>query len=430
MLRKNYFTFLIVVALFLAGSVAAFAQGGTVKGKVQLKKASGALEPVEGANIEIYRVDAVSGKLTPTTTNAKGEFTFTDVPSGQLFAILTTAPNLKPEVTTEVKAGSVLAITVSPGGGEVPSEADVREAIAQSKNPISPEELKKREKLAAEVNAKNEKVKNINQVVNTAMSEGKTAFEAKNYDLAIVKYTEGINADPEYAGTAPVFLNNKGTALKLRGFESYKKSSTDTANKQTLMESAKKDFQEAIISFQKSLAILKTATTTDAKLQKSYEANRNAALRELVETYRLMVGSRADQTMGKEAATVATDYAAGETDPAQKTKTLVILADTLRLAGDSANAVPVYRIAMTGAPENPDILAGLGLSLFSAGAEKSPADKALMQEGLDLMTRFAEVAPETHPLKADVKGAVEYIKTTEKLTPQKTTRPAASKKKT
>jgi hypothetical protein len=65
--------------------------------------------------------------------------------------------------------------------------------------------------------------------------------------------------------------------------------------------------------------------------------------------------------------------------------------------------------------------------LFSAGAEKTPADKVLMQEGLDMMSRFAEIAPETHPLKADVKGAVEYLKTTEKLTPQKIARPARKK---
>ena len=425
MLRKNYFTFLTLAALFLLSSIAVFAQG-TVKGKVQLKKADGSMVPVEGANIEIYRVDVATGKLPSIKTNAKGEFTVADVPSGQMFAILTTAPNLKPEVTTEIKAGSTVEITVSPGGGEVPTEADVREAIAVSK--MSPEEIKKREKLAAEINAKNEKVKNINQVVDKAMTEGKAAFDAKNYDLAIVKYTEGISADPEFAGTAPVFLNNRGTALKLRGLESYKKSTTDTANKQSLMDSAKKDFQEAIASYQQAATILKTATTTDAKLQKGYVENRNIALRELVEIYRLMIGTRADATQGKEAIAVATNYAAAETDPAQKTKTLVLLADTLRLAGDSSSAVPVYRMAMTSAPENPDILAGLGLSLFSAGAEKSPADKPLMQEGLDLMTRFAEIAPETHPLKADVKGAVEYIKTTEKLTPQKVTRPASKRK--
>ena len=78
-------------------------------------------------------------------------------------------------------------------------------------------------------------------------------------------------------------------------------------------------------------------------------------------------------------------------------------------------------------PDNPDALAGLGLSLFSAGAGTVPENTAQMQEGLNLMTRFAEIAPETHPLKASVKDAVDYLKT-KKLEPQKT--PKAGKKKT
>lgn len=455
MSRKNYFTFLTVAALFLASSLAVFGQAAPVRGKVELLKADGTKAPLAGAVVDVYRTDS-KGKAPSAKTDKKGNFGFAGLLIGQTFAFAISAPNAESQVFPNIKPGQDgLTFTLHEGDGKALTEEEVRQALTAPKTaqgntqtqgkaqpqaeskPATAEEIaaaKKAqaeyEKQVAEVTAKNKKVENINQVVDKALKEGRAAFDAKNYDLAIVKYTEGVDADPEFAGTAPVFLNNKGTALRQRGFESYKKSSTDTANKQSLMESAKKDFQEAISAFQRSLAVLKTATATDAKLQKDYEANRKAALAGMVETYRLMVGSRADQTQGKEAVVVATDYVAAEADPAQKTKTLVSLADTLRLAGDSSNAVPVYRMALTSAPENPDILAGMGLSLFSAGAEKTPADKALMQEGLNMMTRFAEIAPETHPLKADVKGAVEYLKTTEKLTPQKTARPAASKKKT
>jgi hypothetical protein len=37
------------------------------------------------------------------------------------------------------------------------------------------------------------------------------------------------------------------------------------------------------------------------------------------------------------------------------------------------------------------------------------------------MNKFIEVAPETHPLKSSVKDAVDYLKTQEKLAPQKVT---------
>jgi hypothetical protein len=45
------------------------------------------------------------------------------------------------------------------------------------------------------------------------------------------------------------------------------------------------------------------------------------------------------------------------------------------------------------------------------------------------MQKFADSAPETHPLKASVRDAVEYLKTQDKLAPQKTTKAVGTKKK-
>jgi hypothetical protein len=50
-----------------------------------------------------------------------------------------------------------------------------------------------------------------------------------------------------------------------------------------------------------------------------------------------------------------------------------------------------------------------------------------MQEGLNFMQRFSDIAPDTHKLKASVKDAVELLKTEQKLAPQKIT---TTKKKT
>ncbi len=49
------------------------------------------------------------------------------------------------------------------------------------------------------------------------------------------------------------------------------------------------------------------------------------------------------------------------------------------------------------------------------------------QEGLNYMQRFAEVAPDNHPLKSSVKDAVEYLKTQDKLAPEKI-KPSPKKK--
>src|SRR5690606_21015782 len=55
------------------------------------------------------------------------------------------------------------------------------------------------------------------------VKEGDAALDANNYDLAIAKYEEGFNSDPEFAGTAPTFLAKKADALRRRGIETYNK---------------------------------------------------------------------------------------------------------------------------------------------------------------------------------------------------------------
>ena len=49
---------------------------------------------------------------------------------------------------------------------------------------------------------------------------GNDALKAKNYDLAIAQYDEGLTADPEHPG-APALLTNKTMALNRRAVERY-----------------------------------------------------------------------------------------------------------------------------------------------------------------------------------------------------------------
>lgn len=431
--------FLIAAALFLTGSLAVFAQTAPLRGKVELKKADGTTAPVAGALVEVYRVD-IKGKLPSGKTNKSGEFTFAGVPLAKLF-IAVTAPGIQPQVFPNISPGGEnMVLAVYEGTGNALTEDEARSLLtggpkaetAAAAAPQNNEEAKKAqaeyEKKLKEATERNEKIKNINQVIDKAISEGKAAMDAKNYDVAVVKYDEGFNADPEYAGTAPVFLNNKATALKLRGFESYKKASTDAANKDTLLASAKKDFADSISAFQKSLTILNGATTTDAALQKNYAGYKMVALSGAVESLRLSVGSRADVSRTGDLATALKDYVAVETDAALKAKTQLMVADTLRSAGDSVNAIPVYRTLLESNPDNADALGGLGLSLVNVASSTDPIDKDGLQEAINTLERFVQTAPETHSLKVEVKGVVSYLKNDLKLTPQKTTKPAAKKK--
>jgi hypothetical protein len=443
MYRKNFIVSLLATALLLAGSFAAYAQTTQpVRGRVMLQKADNTTTPVAGALVEAYRTDISKGKVPPAKTDKNGYFSFAGLPLGQTFALVISAPGIKSEIFPNVKPGlEGFTITVFEGDGRQWTEEEVRQALASVSNttPELTEEQKKEqaelEKKRAEIAAKNEKIKAINAIIEKSLNEGAKALEANDYDTAIARFDEGYNADPEFAGTAPVFLNNKANALRLRAFNSYKKSTTDPANRAALLEDTKRDLLDAIAAVQKTVDILKTATTTDANVQKNYDTNKSKAYWIMVESYRLLLETKADESKTEEAAKALEEYSAVETDAAQKSKMQLQIADAIRKTGNTDLAIPIYKRLYENSPENPDVLAGLGLSLFNSGLVASAngqtqEGKAQMQEGLNYMQRFTEIAPETHPLKVSVKESVEYLKTQENLTPQKTPKPSSTKKRT
>ncbi|MDQ3323421.1 MAG: tetratricopeptide repeat protein, partial [Acidobacteriota bacterium] len=450
MFRKNYFSRLTAVALFLSGSLFVFAQTAPVRGKVELKKADGTTEPVAGAMVEVFRTDA-KGKLPTGKTDKKGNFSFAGFPLGQTFALSISAPTIKPGVYQNIKAGMEnVNIIVVEGDGKRSTEDEVRQFLAapgastsnapaeatqtDSAKPAkeSAESKKQREeyeKQVAEVNASNEKIKNSDAIIQKAQEEGSKAYEAKNFDLAIAKYEEGYQASPNFVGSAPILLNNKAAAHIERAIILHNQNVkvTDTTQKVANKAKIKQDFAGAMDAYNNSLTVMKnSAGSTEVPAQKIADIKLQT-LRGAQNVMQYMATTDSvDEKTTVAARALTQEYVNMETDAAKKVKAQTVLGDVFRVSGDSDNAIVEYKKALEIAPDNADALAGLGLSLYNSGVLNNN-NKAQMQEGLNYMTRFAEVAPANHPLKADVAGLVEYLKTAENLTPQKVTRPAGRK---
>jgi tetratricopeptide (TPR) repeat protein len=450
MFRKIYFSLLITTALFLTGSLSVFAQSSPVRGKVVLKKADGTTEPVVGATIEVFRTD-IKGKLPAGKTDKKGVFNFAGFPLGRTYALSVSAPNIQPIVFPNIKSGMEnITITVVAGDGRRLTEDEAREVLASpntatsataataptsSKKPAedSAEVKKLREEEAkkiAEINSKNEKIKGSTEVIQKSLTEGNAAFTAKNFDVAIAKFDEGYKASPDFVGSAPVLLNNKAASLTSRAIVLYNENvkATETSQKVAGKAKVKQDFADAVDAYNNSLLVIKNSTgSTEVNAQKLAELKLQT-LNGAESVLELMVKTDAVDDKKTEAArTLMQEYVATETDAAKKLKAQTTLGDVFRVAGDSDNAIIEYKKALAIAPDNADALAGLGLSLYNSGV-LNDNNKAQMQEGLNYMSRFAEVAPANHPLKSDVAGLVEYLKTQEKLTPQKVSKTATKKK--
>ena len=420
MFRKNYFTILLSISLLLAGSIAVFAQNAPLTGKVELKKADGTTEPVQGAMVEIYRTD-IKAKGPTAKTNKKGEFSFAGLQLGATFVIVVSGEKINPTYQPNVRAGiDGIVITASEGDGRKLTEEEVRTTLASgppttntTTGKMSEEQKKAQEeraKLEAEYESNKKKVESETATINKALKEGNAAYSSKDYDLAITKYDEGIQANPTFVGSAPVLMNNKGFALTKRAVVNYNQGATssDPALKADMMAKVKKDLQDSVSVFDNSWSILQGAKPGDITNQEGYNKAKYDTLIGLTDSYRLLVFTKSDTSKSAEAKAAFDEYFKLETDAVKKAKAQITLGDIMREAADSDNAIIAYRAALESSPNDPDALAGLGLSLFNAGAISD--NKQQMAEGLGVMEKFAEVAPENHPLKSSVKDAVTYLK--------------------
>lgn len=427
--------FAVFAAVVMFGT-AVHAQLGPVRGVVLKLEADGSKTPVVGALVEPYRSDMSRGSAPSAKTNARGEFNFAGFPLGNQYFLAVSGEGIDPVVYPNVRANMEgIEVLVRAGDGKRYTEDEARAALVSvqkliADNPDAAAEQKKQEeeyqRELEKYNAAKKRAENTHQIVSAALKDGDAAFQKRDYDLAISRFDEGINADPEFEGSAPVLLNYKGVALRMRGFSAYERSVRgDPANRDAEMARAKADFNASADTLGRGLHILDTKTNEDPKIRENMVNTRKSILTNFVETHRLLVLTKADRSRVKEAIPVYEEYFKVETDPATKLKAMVTLGDILRESGEAEDAINVYRRALEVDPSNYDSMAGLGLSLFNVGVLEDSTEK--MQEGLNIMQQFADNAPDSHPLKASVREAVDYLKTEQKLTPQR--RPAPPRRR-
>ncbi len=129
---------------------------------------------------------------------------------------------LRPE-ETDVK------IELGPGDGKRLTRDEIKTLMAGrgaptgAAAPRAAEDKAKREEIMkknAEIEASNKKAEASNAIIDRTFKAGNEALRAKNYDLAIAQYDEGLTADPEHPG-APALLTNKTMALNARAVDKY-----------------------------------------------------------------------------------------------------------------------------------------------------------------------------------------------------------------
>src|SRR4030095_1763241 len=229
MFRRYFMPLLATAALIASISIVAFAQVGQLRGHVTLKQADGTVVPAADATVDVFRVD-MTGKSN-AKTNKKGEFVFAGLFYAGDYIIAVSLPGAQPSYQPGVKVGRDVDYAIeltAPGDGRQLTLAEIK-TLMGDKSPASggvkesAEDRAKREEILkknAEIVASNEKAKSSNEIIGRAFKAGNEALKVKNYDEAIARFDEGLQADPEHPG-APALLTNKTMALNSRAVDRY-----------------------------------------------------------------------------------------------------------------------------------------------------------------------------------------------------------------
>jgi tetratricopeptide (TPR) repeat protein len=431
MRRKYFFISFMAAAMLLMANLAVSAQTGQLFGEVVMQQADGTTVPVAGATIDVYRTD-ISAKYQ-TKTGKNGKFAFAGVPFTGTYIIAASAPNARPEILGDVKAGRDVSykLTLGSGDGKRLTEAEAKAAAGSGNSATastkgeSEEDRKKREELMrknAEITEGNKKIEESNKIITRTAKAGNEFLQAKKYDEAIAQYNEGIASDPAHPGQ-PVLLTNKSIALVNRGVLHYNDSikATDEAAKNSNREAAIKDWREAAEAATKAVEFVKNATApTEAAAMENFKKTKYLAFQARADAYRLLVPR--DPSQAEVGFTAYQEYIAVETDPVKKLKGQVEAAEILRIAGSWEKALAEFKKILETNPDNVEALRGAGLSLFASGNETN------YQEAANFLQRFVDKAPDTHPDKASTKESLDYLKSAKDIKPQKTTTPGGRRR--
>lgn len=436
MFTKKYPILILTISLCLAGALATLGQNtGPVRGEVKLRKADGTEVPVADASVDAYRTDISKGQMPSAKTNKKGEFSFVGMAFGQKYALAVSGPGIGPRVRTDVKAGEEnIQIIVNEGDGKKLTEPEVREVVAASAG-IAPggvgeAQRKQQEEFAKkneEIKQKNAKIQEGDEIARKANTDGLAALTAKNYDVAITEFDKGVAAVPDYVGSTPILLNGKLVAHKSRGYDKYRAGAgnSDGTARKAQYDEANKDYDAALAAYDQAMAIIKAAPApANAAEQKAREDLTLRLHTNAMEVHRLKAVSGVDTSKIARAGEVIEAYIAAEPDPAKKLAARTTLGDIYRLSGDLDKAVAAYKVVLVTAPDNTEVMASLGLSMYALAASTDPPNREQMQEGLNLMAKYADTvqilptdSPSQQEFKKSVKSTVEYLKTEEKLKP-------------
>ncbi|HUK91979.1 MAG TPA: tetratricopeptide repeat protein [Blastocatellia bacterium] len=406
MFKKILTHFAIMAAAAAITTITAFGQAGVtaLEGQVKMKADGGALKPVVGATVDIWRTD-IRGHWD-AKTDKNGHYIRLGLDYVGVYIIAVSGPGLSPSWVNNVHpaSSSVVDIEVNAGDGSRLTLEDVQKQIAAQKGgglvqpSMSAADRAKAEaanKANAETAAKNEELKSTYKGALDHFKQGVALKQAKDLPGALAEFKQAaaIDATKQAAFAEVAYKSNANAALvdSDLGVEAFNQKKRDEA---------KPHFEGAVAQVNKAISIV---NADPEKEKPAVKADLITYYDILAKNVRILVEHYGEANLIDDTVK-AFDQVEALDLPANKNKWEVDKGDLYRLSGKGDEAAAAYKTVLTTDPNNLDALYGIGLTLIA-----SP-DKAVIQQAANYLADFISKAPATDRRVPDVKSALDALK--------------------
>jgi tetratricopeptide (TPR) repeat protein len=396
----------------------AIAQTAQIEGTVKVKAADGSLKPVEGALIDIHRVD-IKGHWE-VKTDKKGRYIRLGMPVQGTFLVVATGPGMEPTWLTGVRllSGAPIDFIANPGDGTKLTPEQVQSLLSNkpptggapgqpgvSSTPSSGDRAKA-DAQQKELDAKRKEGQELQagyDAARTRYNQGIEFMKTNNYQGALSEFeaAAGIDASKHEAFTELAYKANANVA------ETRYQIGVELFN-QKKRDEAKVHFVKAVEHAEKAIAQLATIPP-----EKNPNINNEMITYYSIRSKNAMLLIEHFGAVDQVDPTIQSIAKVSALDTMNKNKWAVMRGDVFRFAGRSEDAVTAYKEAITTDPNNVDALYGLGLTLIAA------QEKERIQEGANALADFVAKAQPTDKRVPDVKAALEAVKEAYKVEAEK-----------
>lgn len=399
-------------ALLMLLSVAVGAQTGQLEGSVKVKGADGKLTPVQGATLDIYRLDIKNHFDAKTDKN--GRYIRIGLPLQGNYVVVISGPGIAPTwEVVRLAQTPVRDFTVNPGNGDRPTLEQVQAAMkgggaTAAPGGMSKEAREKADKARAEDEAKRKEAEALQSSFDQArehFNKGVEFKKAQNYDAALAELQQATNVDTTKHAAFVEVVHKANAHLaqvyELKGAEVFNKSRKATPEAKAL-------YDEAVKAIKKAIEV--AGTDTNPNINNDLLTYYNI----FATNGKVLVQHFGQVELVDEMAPVLDKAQA--LDQTNKVKWQLLKGELYRLSSRTDDAVTAFKAVMATDPNNADAMYGLGLTLVSSG------DMSKLQEAANYLSEFVAKAPATDPRVAEVNASLQALKQEFKVEAEKPSR--------